>query len=144
MDRIWHPYWLWEDYKNGFYKSECEYDKEKQIELSQKLFENTQEFKKILKKVVDEWQYSCEHNLTNESMNKIAYLGQAACAYKYKISNDISREGYNNLTKKEKLEADKIAEKIYNRWLTRYLYNKEKSKQAMLFDLNTYGEYYGN
>ena len=136
MDRVWHPYYLWEDYKSGFYKSECEYDKDKQIKLSKELFENKKEFENILKKIIKEWKYSCEHNLTNESLNKIAWLGQAACAYKYKISNDISREGYNLLAKKDKIEADKIAEKIYIRWETEYLFNLDnKSGQLKLFEV---------
>ena len=29
-------------------------------------------------RVISEWKYSCEHNLTNESLNRIAYIGQAA------------------------------------------------------------------
>ena len=137
MDRVWIPYYLWEDYKSGFYKSECIFDKEEQIKLSQELLKNKKEFENILKKIIKEWQYSCKHNLTNESLNKIAWLGQAACAYKYKISNDISREGYNLLTKKEKQEADKIAEKIYTRWETEYLLSLEKKKgQLKLFEVS--------
>ena len=135
MDRIWHPYYLWEDYKSGFYKSECQLSKEEQIDLSKKLFEDKKDFEKILKKIITEWKYSCEHNLTNESLNKIAWLGQAACAYKYKISNDISREGYNLLSKKDKQEADKIAERMYTRWETEYLLNLEKRSGQQFLNL---------
>lgn len=136
MDRVWHPYYLWEDYKNGFFKSETELSKEEQIELSKKLFQDKKEFNNILQKVIKEWVYSCEHNLTNESLNKIAWLGQASCSYKYKISNDISREGYNLLSKKEKQEADKIAEKALTRWKSEYLLKRvRKSGQLNLFEV---------
>lgn len=136
MDRVWHPYYLWEDYKNGFFKSETELSKEEQIELSKKLFQDKKEFNNILQKVIKEWVYSCEHNLTNESLNKIAWLGQASCSYKYKISNDISREGYNLLSKKEKQEADKIAEKALTRWESEYLLKRvRKSGQLNLFEV---------
>lgn len=137
MDRIWHPYYLWEDYKSGFYKSETDLNKDEQIEVSKKLFQDKKEFNTVLRKIIKDWKYSCEHNLTNESLNKIAWLGQAACAYKYKISNDISREGYNLLNKEEKLEADKIAEKVLKRWESEYLLNETyKNGQMYIFEVN--------
>ena len=116
IKRIYHPYNLWEDYKNGFYKSETNLNLDEQIEVCKNLFLDLKEFENILNILIRDWKYSMEHNLTNESLNKIAYLGQASCAYKFKISNDISRQGYNLLNAYEKQKADDMAKKYLEKW----------------------------
>lgn len=119
MDRIFHPWHKWECYKNGFYKSDNNYSKEKQIKLSSEIFLDIVWFDKLLKKLLTEWNNSCEHFLTSPGQNVVAWLGQAACAYAYRISNDISRLGYNELSDNEKCIANKVAEENYKFWVER-------------------------
>lgn len=116
IKRIYHPYTLWEDYKNGFFKSETDLNLEEQILACKDLFLDLKEFENVLSVLIKDWKYSMEHNLTNEALNKIAYLGQASCSYKFKISNDISRQGYNLLTEEEKQKADDMAKKYLEKW----------------------------
>lgn len=124
MERIYHPFNLWEDYKAGFYDNcsgskKAEYKKE-----CLKLFNNLELLKEQMLRVVNEWKYSCEHNLTNPSMNKIAYIGQgAACIYKG-IPNTVTMECWSLLSKEVQKEADKIAEVVLNEWENKYKINQ--------------------
>lgn len=120
MDRIYHTWDKWECFPCGFYdskktgmtKDECE-------EEYRKLLSDLNWFERVLSKVIVEWKYSCEHYLSNQNMNRIAWLGQACLAYELNIPA-CYRGGYNKLTEEEKEEADKIALKYLNKWLVSY------------------------
>ena len=119
MNRIYHPWNKWEDYKHGFYGG-LEYPKDNTLELYASLLRDLTKFENALKIIVNEWRYSCEHNLSNEGMNRIAYLGQAACALIYNVPNSISMGGYNLLTTEEQQAADAMAQKYLNLWLEKH------------------------
>lgn len=117
MNRIYHTWDKWECYPAGFYesskkgmtKSECE-EKYRDLLSDEKMFGD------VLSAIIKEWKNSCEHYLSNPNMNRIAWLGQAALAYKYGIPA-CYRGGYNKLTDGEKVIADNIALKYLNKWL---------------------------
>ena len=117
LDRIFHTFDRWEAVEYGFYDSthptmtqvQCEY-KYKEV------LSDPNEFDRILKKITDEWINSCEHNLTNKALNRIAWLGQAAVAYKYKVPSKYS-SGWQLLAHDEQLAANEVALAHLNRWL---------------------------
>lgn len=118
MDRIWHPYHLWEDYQNNFYGGVVDdYPKDNTLELYASLLKDTSRFEDALKIIISQWTYSCEHNLSNRSLNRVAYLGQAACALIYKVPHTVSMGGYNLLSEQEKMAADTMASKYLTQWL---------------------------
>jgi hypothetical protein len=117
MKRIYHPYWLWEDYKHGFYENSSGSNKEKHIEKCLELFNSKELTTEFMFRVVNEWKYSCEHNLTNEAMNKIAYIGQSACCLFASIPNTITMECWSKLSSEIQKQANEIAEKALNHWL---------------------------
>lgn len=123
MKRIFHSWDKWEDYKHGFYGG-LEYPKDNTLELYASLLKDLTKFEAALKIIVSSWVYSCEHNLSNENMNRIAYLGQASCALIYNVPHNISMSGYNLLTKEEQESADKLAETYLNLWLEKYEHSK--------------------
>lgn len=116
-DRIFHTYDKWECHKAGFYKSkrdgwtneQCE-DEFRRILSDQKLFSD------ILEKVINEWKYSCEHYLTNKSMNRIAWLGQAAVCYHSGVPSVYSGAWFD-IDKSTREEANKTALKYLNKWM---------------------------
>ena len=75
IDRIFHTWDKWECYKAGFYETsvidkshdECE-------NIFKEVLSNKNKFSKALHAVITEWKNSCEHYLTNKSMNRIAWL----------------------------------------------------------------------
>jgi len=117
--RIYHPYTRWEDYRAGFYDNCTGEKKQEKIAKVLEMFNDKSLTKEYMNRVVDEWVHSCEHNLTNNNMNKIAYLGQAACCLYANIPATITMEAWSMLEKDVRDCADKIAQEIINTWETK-------------------------
>lgn len=68
MAQIYHPYWQWEDYANGFYRK---VDKTKELEnvhLALNLLSNEILFYSVAKEMVSKWVKSSEQNLTDDTI----------------------------------------------------------------------------
>jgi hypothetical protein len=73
---------------------------------------SSEELYLAMKRVTNEWPYSSEHNLTNKSINRQAWLGQAAC---YKITGapeSVTKEAWNTLSPEVQDKANGIADKV--------------------------------
>jgi len=125
MMRIFHPYDKWECYKYNFFGGVLDYDKNNTLETYAGLLKDLPAFETALKIIINEWKYSCEHNLTNENMNRIAWLGQAACALVFNVPNSVCMGGYNLLTLEEQQAADAMAQKYLNLWLEKHEHTKK-------------------
>lgn len=123
MTRVYHPWSKWEDFRHGFYGGK-DYPKDGTLELYAGLLRDTTRFETALKTIISEWKYSCEHNLTNEAMNRIAYLGQASCALVYNVPHNVCMGGFNLLTSDEQIAANALAEKYLNLWLEKHEHSK--------------------
>lgn len=127
MKRIYHPWTKWEDSLHGFHGG-LEYPKDNTLELYASLLRDLPKFEAALTTIINEWKYSCEHNLTNEAMNRIAYLGQSACALIYNVPSSVSMGGFNLLTPGEQQAADAMAQKYLDIWLSRRSQNVDIEK----------------
>jgi ParB-like chromosome segregation protein Spo0J len=115
--RIFHTYDKWECYKAGFYNTTMDGMTKDQCETEYANFLSDDErFSSALKNILIEWKNSCEHYLTNASMNRIAWLGQAAACYATGIPSTF-RGGFNLLTEEQQEKANRIALKYLNMWL---------------------------
>lgn len=116
-ERIFHTYEKWECHKAGFYASKKEGMTSNECESAYANFlSNTDLFDSVLEKVTSEWIHSCEHYLTNKSMNRIAWLGQAAMCYHTGVPSRFC-SGFNLLSDEQQLEANEVALKHLNKWL---------------------------
>ena len=75
-------------------------------------------FREALEDVVSQWKHSCEHYLTNCAMNRLAWLGQAACCLRRGIPS-CYRAGWFLLTEQEQSKANATALEYLNRWLVK-------------------------
>lgn len=116
MERIYHPHWLWEDYVNGFYENVSGEQKKLCISKCLEMFNDENLTIENMNFVVDNWKHSMEHNLTNNSMNHIAYIGQSACCNYFKIPNSITMECWSKLSKDVQQRANKNAISAIERW----------------------------
>ena len=115
--RVFHTFDKWECHQAGFYattkdgmnKAQCE-------EAMRELLADLPRFKAALQGVVTEWKHSCEHYLTNNAMNRIAWLGQAATCYALGIPATY-RGGFYLLTERQQKAANKAALDALNQWL---------------------------
>lgn len=116
-DRIFHTFEKWECHKAGFYASSKEgMTAEKCEKEYAKFLSNSKLFGLTLEKVIHEWKHSCEHYLTNKSMNRIAWLGQAAMCYATGIPSKFC-SGFNLLTQKQQDTANEVALEYLNKWM---------------------------
>jgi len=110
MNRYYAIYTDWEDYKNGMYeppKSKAESDIH--IANAVTLLSNELEFKRVCELVLSEWKISCMVNFTNKSCNKLAWLGQASCCYKYGTPEICTRQAWKLLTPQKRNVANLVA-----------------------------------
>ena len=111
MQKIYHHYLLWEDFKNGMYDTPCQKDNKKLNDCIN-LLSSPSVFYNTLKKILNEWTISCDENLSNIYCNRQAWLGQAACCYLHKAEETITREAWSYLSEKKRIDANNIADKI--------------------------------
>ena len=114
--RIYHEWSKWEDYKNSFYNNCSGKEREEKLSKAIEMFNSEDLTITNMLAVINNWEFSCEHNLTNASMNKIAYIGQAACSYYAQVPNTITMEAWNMLSKETQERSNDIAEEVINIW----------------------------
>jgi hypothetical protein len=73
-------------------------------------------FETAIKKVFKKWPNSCEHFLSNPSMNRIAWIGQSSLCIETGISSAF-KGGYQLLSSREQEEADKLAKTYLDKWI---------------------------
>ncbi len=116
--RIFHTWEKWECFKAGFYNEKPPKGMtQEEGELAYRDFlADLPKFEASLSAITSEWKSSCEHYLTNDRMNRVAWLGQASVAYAMGIPNGC-RGGYNQLSDEQKKAADEMALRYLNNWL---------------------------
>jgi ParB-like chromosome segregation protein Spo0J len=129
-DRILHTWDKWECYRAGFYAERPPggMTQEQGEEAYREFLADLDRFGAALEVVTKQWRYSPEHYLTNDRMNRVAWLGQASVAQALGIPSGC-RGGYHRLSDEQKYAADMLAMRYLNDWL------KENGRnQVMLAD----------
>ena len=116
MKRIYHPYTEWEDFKAGFYSDYSKSELNDFNESVRFVFSSAEKTEQWMNNVTIHWVKSCEHNLTNTSMNRVAWLGQAACCYYGGVPCKATMFLWKFLDEKIQKRSDKIAIKVIREW----------------------------
>ncbi len=116
IKRIYHPYWLWEEAQHNMWGHVD--DKEKHINDCVELMNDTEKFASYMMDVVNQWEYSCEHNLSNTEYNRRAWLGWAACALAFNCPENITRIAWGKISEEKQNAANNEAEKAIKYWET--------------------------
>lgn len=117
-ERVLHTWDKWECYRAGFYAERPPrgMSQDEGEAAYRDFLADIPRFEKTLQEVTSEWKHSCEHFLTNDRMNRIAWLGQASLAKALGMPS-VCRGGYQLLTDEQKAAADAMALKYLNLWL---------------------------
>lgn len=135
--RIFHTYDKWECHKAGFYASSKEGWTHEQCENEYvRILTNDKLFEETLEKVISEWRNSCEHYLTNRSMNRIAWLGQASVCYLSGVPSRYS-SAWSNLTEEQQNKANLIALKALNKWMIKNNRKEIELEEALSINRQT-------
>ena len=118
MNRIYHHWEKWECYKAGFFRTTPPEGMDKNMaEIAYSEFlSDTKRFAKAIERVFVEWPHSCEQFLTNPSMNRVAWLGQAAMCIETGVSSKF-RAGFKLLSEDEQQAANACAKRYLDQWL---------------------------
>lgn len=116
-----HHFSKWEDFRSGLYDSTCERYEEK-VQLSIDLLSNQKHFYEVATEMVNTWNYSSEQMLTDASVNKKAWIGQASCCFNHNSPDYATKDAWWKIPEKIRDEANTTATIVMMEW---------KSKQIM-------------
>jgi hypothetical protein len=117
--RIYHTWDKWEAFAAGFFDSappNRTLTEPRMKAMYADFLRDIPRFQKAMDGVFQDWPRSTEHNLSNDRMNRIAWLGQAAMCWDTGVPAAFCN-GYSLLTKTEQREADLAALGHLNKWL---------------------------
>lgn len=131
MERIFHHFSRWEDYHAGMY-DESKDGRTERVQKAAEILGSPSVCREAMEKVVSEWKFATEYNLSNAEINRKAWLGQAACSCYAGIHEDETREAWGIMTDDQRIEANRIAAEIIKRWLADR--EREENPQIELFN----------
>lgn len=117
MKPVYYRHELWEDYKIGMYAKQCH---PSGVSAAYCILKDPVKLYDAMYYVSHHWPYSSEMNLTNSSMNRQAWLGQAACAWMVHATDEETKTAWRALTKEEQDRANAVANRIINEWEIEY------------------------
>jgi hypothetical protein len=117
--RIYHTWDKWEAFDAGFFDNQ---PRNRTLTANRckamyaDFLRDIPRFEAAMEGVLTDWPNSTEHNLTNDRMNRIAWLGQAAMCYETGIPAAFCN-GYSMMSAAEQEAADAAALKYLNLFL---------------------------
>jgi hypothetical protein len=118
MKRICYHYKHWEDWKSGLYNI-GDFDL-RLIEQSVSILSSTAKFYEQANLLLESWPISSDQNLSDTSRNRRAWVGQAACCINRGVPENLTRIAWHKLSKTEQDKANKVADRIIDRWEENY------------------------
>lgn len=112
--RVFVPHNKWECYLNGMYERDC--PKMEGVNRCYGLLTAPPIFKETLEKMKIECPITMQVHLTNPTINQRAFLGRAACNFKFGYSDDYVRLTWNLLTLDEQNRANDVAQKFIDEY----------------------------
>ena len=116
MSRIFHHYEKLEEFHDGMWRNTNGDTRKLHVEASASLMKDARAFKAGMMRALEEWPLSCEHNLSAENVNRIAWLGHAGCCVAVGSPEDCTRVAWHTLNKAEQDAANAAAADVLARW----------------------------
>ena len=120
MKRVYRHYLDWEDFECGMWSR---VGNEVEIDMLQKAIEFTRNhelYGAAMMEVITKWPNTMEHNLTNASINRLAFIGHCAVSFKLGIPEYLTRKAWRELTDLQRHMADEEAKKALAAWKFKY------------------------
>lgn len=115
MRQRFHHYSLWEDWHAGMYRREP--INRSRVAAAGTILADVPGFRDTANLVIAEWRYATEHNLSDLSQNRRAWLGQASTAYRVGASQAETCIAWNtHLTDDERYAANRVADLVIDVW----------------------------
>jgi hypothetical protein len=105
-------YEAWEDYQNGMYLMTDIDNKDLRLINAIQLLREADLFYMTCGELIKAWPVSSKVNLTNLAQNRRAWLGAAACCYKYSAPEFLTRIAWSVLNKEHQDSANSAADRV--------------------------------
>jgi len=122
MERIFHHYEKWEDYQAGMYENQPE--TKEAIQNAIRVLSNPRVCEEAMYRVVTEWRYATEFNLSNTGCQR-PWMGRAAVCITHGVSENITRIAWWQLLEEEQIRANEIADRVISKWKAEYQFTNE-------------------
>ena len=126
MKQLFHNYIHWEDFKNGMWKRVTAIEENSMLLTAIEFTGDAERYGKAMLRVVNEWPITCEHNLTDSSLNRRAFIGHCAVCLELGIPEYITRLAWHELSQKQQDDANLKADyaiQIFEKRLIDKTYN---------------------
>lgn len=134
MRRIYHKYELWEDWRSGMWRQSLPQDEAARLLARAVEFTgNAKLYGSYMKRVVDTWLFSVEHNLTNTGMNRRAWVGHAAASLAIGAPEYITRQAWWMLTQDQRRKANRRADTAIRKFERRMNEGKCRKQLSLMF-----------
>lgn len=121
IKRVYHHYKKCEEFNTDMWRvAPIELRQELQ-DKSAELMKDVAEFENSMMRVIYEWPFSCEANLSASVINHQAWMGHAGCAISHNAPEDITRLAWRTLAQSEQDAANAAADKAIAAWRSQYL-----------------------
>lgn len=111
----WLPWTEWECYRAGMYDGGIAVEMQIGREMYATFLRDVHRFGAATRRVLDEWPRSCLHFLSKTSINRVAWMGQAAACIDMGLSRKY-RSGFMLLSSTEKHRANLVAIEAIKLW----------------------------
>jgi len=117
--RVYHHYDQWEEYKHGMWRTAN--IEPGMLEKAIAFTGDAELYGSHMRRVIVEWPISCEQNLTCKGMNRLAWVGHAACCLAIGCPEQLTRAAWHYLTQEQQDDANAQAANAVETWERRYL-----------------------
>lgn len=125
INKIWHHYQNWEDYHAGLWRTISGKERTKLLKKAIEFTGDAKLYGSFMQRVIIEWPISCEQNLSDQNINRRAWIGHAACCLAIGAPDDVTRTAWGYLSQVQQDDANAEADRAISEW--ELMYAKQNS-----------------
>lgn len=115
VDRVYRRIQEWEEIAHNMWGSPIPSEKEA-LEWALRFTGNHKVYGSFMVRVINEWPASCENALTDNFLNRRAWIGHAAAALANKCPEHVTRKAWGFLSDEQRILANMEAERAILLW----------------------------
>ena len=120
MKKVYFHFNDLEEFHGGMWRGVHASQRSEFPEKAAALMRDTDGFTAAMRMAVLNWPNSCAQNLSNSSINHLAWLGHAGCCIATASPEDCTRAGWSLLNQDEQDAANAAAQTVVNEWRASY------------------------
>ena len=117
MERQYFHFNDLEEFHGGMWRIVGGLKKARNALAAAELMRDDTAFEAAMMRALEEWPNSCQHNLTAEDTNRLAWLGHAGCCLAVGSPEENTRTGWHLLTTAQQDAANATAQRVLDAWI---------------------------